>query len=170
MDASAPIVIKVSATTNPAVCGTLVNLKASASASNDPQSPHETGPVTIVVNCPDLSITKVATPSTINAGDTASYTLTVKNHGQGTAKKVTLTRNVPQHGINWTEDSSDCSIANNVLSCTFGDLAPNATASVTLSGTSSAAQCGQIPNGASTAADNESNSEVAQADNKSSDT
>jgi uncharacterized repeat protein (TIGR01451 family) len=170
MDANATIVIKVSATTNPAVCGTLVNLKASASASNDPQSPHETGPVTIVVNCPDLSITKVATPSTINAGDTASYTLTVKNHGQGTAKNVTLTDNVPQNGINWSEDSTFCSIANNVLSCTFADLAPNATASVTLSGTSSAAQCGQIPNSASTAADNESNSEVAQADNKSSDT
>ena len=148
--------VTVSGTTTAAVCGSLPNT-ASATATNESAKDAEdnSDSATIVVNCPDIHVDKSADNSPISAGDTASYTIKVTNDGPGTARNVTLTDTLPA-GVTWTEDSASCSITAGVLSCDFGDLAAKASATVTVSGTTTAAVCGSLPNTASATATNES--------------
>ena len=91
------------------------------------------------LNCPDVVVTKTAPKDTIDAGDTASFTITVTNNGPGIAKNVTLNDPLPA-GIAWQDDSADCSITNGTLSCQFGDLDPGESRTVHVSGTTDAAR------------------------------
>jgi uncharacterized repeat protein (TIGR01451 family)/fimbrial isopeptide formation D2 family protein len=111
----------------------------------------------VTVQCPDITIDKSADNSPILAGETASYTITVVNKlgaNVGTAHDVTLDDDLPA-GIAWTEDSEDCEIVDGSLHCEFGDLEPGDSRSVTVSGTTSIADCADLPNLATTAASNE---------------
>jgi uncharacterized repeat protein (TIGR01451 family) len=105
---------------------------------------------------PDVSVTKVADDTTISAGDEAGFTITVTNNGPGVATGVNLTDTLPT-GVAWSEDPdvTACSIAAGVLSCDFGDLAEGASASVHISGTTDAADCGTLTNTAIVSASNE---------------
>jgi uncharacterized repeat protein (TIGR01451 family) len=119
---------------------------------------------TIAVGCPNVTVVKTADNGTINAGDTAAFTIVVSNSGAGTATNVTLSDNLPP-GIDWSEDSDACAIAAGVLTCNFGNLAPSASATVHLSGATDAADCGVLTNTATVAASNEAAAD--QADNSS---
>ena len=156
MGASASVT--VSAVTTPANCSVLENT-ASVAASNEsgPDALDNSDGAEITVLCPDVKIEKTAAKSPISAGDTASYTITVTNIGKGIARDVTISDPLPS-GVNWTDDSDSCDIADGTLSCTLGDMAPEATFSVTVSGSTDAANCGTLPNTATTAADNEPSS------------
>jgi hypothetical protein len=46
---------------------------------------QESGPVTITVNCPVLSVSKTTSNSTVDAGQKADFTITVTNNGPGIA-------------------------------------------------------------------------------------
>ena len=151
--------VHVTAPTTAASCGVVPNT-ATASAAND--GSDEASAQTEVL-CPDVTVTKTAVASPVNAGDPIAFDIVVTNLGPGAAKGVTLTDTLPG-GITWTEDSAQCSIAGGVLTCTFGDLAAAATASVRVSGTTSPAVCGTVPNTAVVAATNEA---AAQAGNNS---
>ncbi|HEU5003399.1 MAG TPA: hypothetical protein VFW71_11565 [Actinomycetota bacterium] len=113
----------------------------------------------LTVNCPSLSIQKTAASTSISAGDVASYSVTVTNAGPGTARGVTLTDTLPA-GVSWTITSqpagTPCAITGaGVLNCSFGDLAAGASASVSVSGTTSIANCAAaLNNSASTGATN----------------
>ncbi len=147
--------IHVSGTTSAAVCGTLLNT-AAAWAANEPQGSYGNNQdsASIIVQCPDLEITKTADTSPISAGDVASYTILVENIGDGTAYDVTLTDTLPA-GITWVDDSDACVIDAGVLTCDFGTILPAGAREVTVSGETTAADCGELPNQASTAASNE---------------
>ena len=106
------------------------------------------------LNCPDVVVTKTAPKDTIDAGDTASFTITVTNNGPGIAKNVTLNDPLPA-GIAWQDDSADCSITNGTLSCQFGDLDPGESRTVHVSGTTDAQDCGVLLNTATVSASNE---------------
>ena len=106
------------------------------------------------LNCPDVVVTKTAPKDTIDAGDTASFTITVTNNGPGIAKNVTLNDPLPA-GIVWQDDSADCSITNGTLSCQFGDLDPGESRTVHVSGTTDAQDCGVLLNTATVSASNE---------------
>lgn len=149
--------IHVSATTNPATCSVLNNYAYISAANDSVEGLTQSNLAMITVNCPDISLTKTAAKSPINAGDTASFTLTVKNVSTtGTAYGVTLEDQLPASGIGWTDDSANCSIdGSGKLTCAVGTLAPQATFSVTVSGTTTPAQCGSLPNEATAAATNE---------------
>ncbi len=149
--------IHVSATTNPATCSVLNNYAYISAANDTVEGLTQSNLAMITVNCPDISLTKTAAKSPINAGDTASFTLTVKNVSTtGTAYGVTLEDQLPASGIGWTDDSANCSIdGSGKLTCAVGTLAPQATFSVTVSGTTTPAQCGSLPNEATAAATNE---------------
>lgn len=140
------------ATTDAADCGLVPNtalLTYSGGSGSDGSS--------VIVQCPDITITKSADNSPILAGEVASYTITVLNKaGQnvGIAHDVVVDDDLPA-GISWTDDSADCAIAGGMLHCDFGDLAPGESRSVTVSGTTSTADCGDLPNLATTAASNE---------------
>ncbi|MBK9711345.1 MAG: DUF11 domain-containing protein [Kouleothrix sp.] len=153
--AGASVSVTVGSGTTAASCATISNT-ATASASNEPSANtgNNTSTASLTVDCPDVKVEKTADSGTINAGDTAAFTIVVTNIGAGIARNVTLTDNLPA-GVTWSEDSADCSITAGVLSCSFGDLAAGATRTIHVSGTTDAADCGPLSNTATVSATNE---------------
>jgi uncharacterized repeat protein (TIGR01451 family) len=147
--AGASVHVRITSPTTPASCGKVDNTAVVAFDGGQDEASDE-----IVVDCPDLEITKEAVESPISAGDQAAFLITVKNIGAGTAYDVTLQDPLPA-GVAWSTDTEGCSIAEGTLSCDFGDLAAGASASVKVTGTTVAADCGSLPNTASAAASNE---------------
>jgi len=148
--AGASVSVHIISATTPATCGTVDN-----TASMTYQGGSGSDDAFVTVNCPDVVLSKTADNSPILAGQTASYTITVWNQGDGTAYNVVVTDNLPA-GIDWSVDNQACSIANGVLTCDLGDIAANADPiSIVVSGATSVADCGNLPNEATAAADNE---------------
>ncbi len=138
--------VTVSGTTDAADCAGLTNT-ATADASND--EPVTSAPATTIdVNCPDLEVVKEAGASPISAGDTASFTITVTNTGEGTAYGATLSDTLPA-GVAWAETADSdgvCAVAGGVLSCGPVDLPAGESFSVTVAGVTDAADCGELEN------------------------
>ena len=143
--------VHITSPTTAATCGSVDNT-ANVTTSNDGSDSDN---VSITVNCPNVTVLKTADQGTIDAGDTAAFTIVVTNEGPGTAKGVTLSDTLPS-GVVWSEDSAACSITAGVLSCNFGDLANSATRTVHVTGATDAADCGVLTNTAVVAASNES--------------
>ena len=143
--------VHITSPTSAATCGS-VNNTANVTTSNDGA---DSDSATITVNCPNVTVLKTADQGTIDAGDTAAFTILVTNEGPGTAKGVTLTDTLPS-GVVWSEDSAACSITAGLLSCNFGDLTDGATRTVHVTGVTDAADCGVLTNTAVVAASNES--------------
>ena len=119
-------------------CGTLDNL-ADVSASNEPQAntANNSDEASIVVECPGLNILKTADADPIDAGEEASFTITVWNAGPGTAFDVTMHDTLPA-GLAWDfevlQGDADCGLASSLvfggaeewsIDCDLGDLAPS---------------------------------------------
>ena len=157
LNAGASLTVHVVAATTGESCATYDN-SASVTTTND--SSDQASAETEVL-CPDVTVLKTADNGTISAGDTAAYTIVVSNIGAGVAKSVTLIDNVPA-GVSWSEDSPDCTVNNttHVLACSFGDLAPQASRTIHLSGVTDAADCGELPNTAVVAATNEASADT----------
>jgi uncharacterized repeat protein (TIGR01451 family) len=142
--------VHITSPTTAASCGTVDNT-ASVTTSNDGSDSDD---ASITVDCPNVTVLKTADQGTIDAGDTAAFTIVVTNEGPGTAHDVTLTDTLPS-GIAWSEDSLACSIAAGVMTCDFGDLVEGATRTVHVAGETDAADCGVLSNTAVVAASNE---------------
>ena len=94
-----------------------------------------------------LNVTTTPDAATVNAGQAIGYTITVKNTGPGTENGVTLSDPLPAGtGVSWTISPAyggpgSCmvsgAVGSQVLSCSFGDLANGASASVHVSSASS---------------------------------
>jgi uncharacterized repeat protein (TIGR01451 family)/fimbrial isopeptide formation D2 family protein len=156
--AEASVTIHLSAETTAAACGTLHNVATVSGSNEDPdQLDDNEASANIVVECPGLNVAKDAVDDSIVAGGTAAFSIVAWNAGPGTAHNVTLSDTLPA-GLTWTDDSDDCSIANGVLSCSFGDLGvstfKNSTARVTVSAETTRAACGTLENLAVASADN----------------
>src|SRR5690606_30108886 len=111
--------------------------------------------------CPDLELEKSGSDP-VSAGDKVQFTLTVTNHGDGTATDVVLTDSLPGDGLGtWyivdttNIDESDCGIVADVLTCELDELAADAWFSVTVEATTSPDACPSIENDASVSATNE---------------
>ncbi|HEY6680613.1 MAG TPA: DUF11 domain-containing protein [Actinomycetota bacterium] len=143
--------VHITSPTTAATCGSVDNT-ANVTTSNDGSDSDN---ASITVNCPNVTVLKTADQGTIDAGDTAAFTIVVTNEGPGTATGVTLSDTLPS-GVVWSEDSAACSITTGVLSCNFGDLADGATRTVHVTGATDAADCGVLTNTAVVAASNES--------------
>jgi len=118
------------------MCGTIQN-KVWAWEYNRPWIRSNWAYVTILCE-PDLQVTKTAEANTINPGERARFLMTVVNNGTGDATGVTLNDPLPNADtLTWEIDptgaGSLCAIANGVLTCDFGTLAPNETRSVSVS-------------------------------------
>ena len=95
----------------------------------------------IEVLCPDLELEKSGSDP-VSAGDDVSFTLMVTNHGEGEAKNVVLTDNLPgrwpqhlgHHAGTVGIDATDCGIVADVLTCSIDSLAAGASFSVTVGG------------------------------------
>jgi uncharacterized repeat protein (TIGR01451 family) len=88
---------------------------------------------------PNLSIVKAVSPgfaSVIHPGDTASFTITVTNSGDGSASNVSVTDNLPESSkLSWSATSTGfiVSISGGVLTATDATVAAGATATITIS-------------------------------------
>ncbi|MFL5790698.1 MAG: hypothetical protein ACJ76A_04275, partial [Actinomycetota bacterium] len=140
--------VHISSPTTSATCGKVVN-SASATTGND-GSPS-TGNVTITVNCPAISVTKVADDTTVDAADQVGFLITVANAGPGTAKDVHLDDPLPTNaGLDWSIDGGSgqqlCTITNGDLACDFGNMAGGTSYTVHITSDTDAITCGQIDN------------------------
>jgi uncharacterized repeat protein (TIGR01451 family) len=135
--------VHVVATTTKDDCST-INNTAFADATNDAQVSASSN---VVVKCANIVPSKQADDGSISAGDQIGFTVGVTNTGEGIARDVAISDNLPA-GLTWSEspDNVDCDIAAGVLTCDFGDLAPQASRSVHVVATTTQANCGTINN------------------------
>jgi uncharacterized repeat protein (TIGR01451 family) len=122
-------------------------------------------PSAIAVVQPNISVTKTADQGTIDAGDTAAFTIVVTNNGPGTANNVTVNDPLPA-GVAWVIDPpvTGCSITSGTLSCTFPTLDEGASKTIHISGVTDAQDCGTLSNTATVAADNEGSDQTDNSD------
>jgi uncharacterized repeat protein (TIGR01451 family) len=101
-------------------------------------------PVLSITKTPDLAADENP-DGTVHPGGTAVFKITVSNTvaaGGGTATGVTMTDTLPA-GLSWADNKAECAIDQVTIStvshdriiCTIGDLAPQASFSVTVSAT-----------------------------------
>ena len=148
------VTVKVKTGTSFALCGVYDNT-AQASAANA-SLVTDSGKVTC--RKPNLQITKMGN-GPINAGQNASYTITVKNDGPGEARAVTLSDPLPGGTAGpWVIGSqpagNPCSVAGNSLSCSFGDLAAGQQVQVTVNAPTDDADCTTYDNTATASGSN----------------
>jgi uncharacterized repeat protein (TIGR01451 family) len=113
---------------------------------------------------PLLVVEKVADAATVSAGSNIGFTITVTNNGPGVANNATLNDPLPAgSGVDWAISPAyagpgTCSITGSppteTLTCAFGNLADDASASVHVQSATTAASCGEYPNTATADADN----------------
>ena len=118
----------------------------------------------VVVNAPDLTLTKTADHATVNAGDPLGFTITVSNAGPGTAKGVTLADPLPAGttAAGWTLDSNSgsatCAVTGAVggqeLDCSAVDLGSGESYTLHVSAATSFAACTVYDNTATASASN----------------
>jgi uncharacterized repeat protein (TIGR01451 family) len=122
-------------------------------------------PSAIAVVQPNISVTKTADQGTINAGDTAAFTIVVTNNGPGTANNVTVNDPLPA-GVAWVINPpvTGCSITSGTLNCTFATLDEGASKTIHVSGVTDAQDCGTLSNTATVAADNEGSDQTDNSD------
>lgn len=147
-------VIVTSSETSPSICGDITN-EASVAADNENETDlaNNRDSATVTVYCTTLELEKLADAEVVKANEEIGFTITVTNTGDYVAREVNVTDSLPA-GVEWSEDSSACSITSSTLSCSFGDLAPGNSASVHITGLSSAAVCGVVSNTATATAEN----------------
>ena len=149
--AKTSVKVRIVSGTTAASCSTIPNLASltyQGGAGSDDSS--------LVVQCPDVTISKTADNSPILAGQTASYTISAWNHGPGTAYGVVITDKVPGRSRldRWTTPPARSSTA--TLTCQVGTLAKgDKPFTVKLSGPTAPANCGDLPNAAAVSATNE---------------
>ncbi|MGH6693010.1 MAG: hypothetical protein ACREF4_20270, partial [Gammaproteobacteria bacterium] len=170
--------ITLTATTNSGSCPEVENTATVTGTPDAETANNNSSTASVVVNCPDVSVTKTPTEGTIDAGDTAEFSIVVSNSGDagtGTAFNVSVddTLNIFGGAVSWTLTSVTpgtgvtCTgitlpgpdpIPGGVLDCNIDELAPGD--SVTFVVTSSAipnteATCAGIPNTVLVDAENE---------------
>jgi uncharacterized repeat protein (TIGR01451 family) len=165
--AGASASVHISSATTSASVGTYNNT-AIANASNIGKPIQATA--TTSVYGPDLTIIKTADAPSVVEGSPIGFTVTVSNVSTpttGTATSVTLSDPLPASpsgsGINWSispaySGQGTCSITgtapSQTLSCSFGDMAPGASATVHITSATSLASVGTYNNTATANATN----------------
>ncbi|MBA4170358.1 MAG: DUF11 domain-containing protein [Chloroflexi bacterium] len=121
LDAEASATILIGYTTSQDDCGVLDNDVAVA-AGNEPDENTENNSdsASIVVQCPGLNLVKTADADPIDAGEEASFTITLWNAGPGDAFDVTLHDELPA-GLAWDFEvvsgdatDEDCGLASSL--------------------------------------------------------
>src|SRR4051812_2399445 len=155
--------VHITSPTTAATCGA-VNNTGDATTTNDGT---DTASASVTVNCPDVKVTKTPDGGTINAGETATFSIKVENIGQGTAKAVTLHDALPgTAAVHWTTADAGCAITGadgaQVLDCTVGDLVPGGSKTYTVSANLAGKTfCGPLDNSATASATNEASGALA---------
>src|SRR5687767_13933496 len=112
-------------TVRPNVAGPLSNTATVTATEADPNPTNNSATATVTVNAlpADLALTKTASPSSIDIGQTLIYTVTVQNLGTGPATNVVMTDVIPAlvTFVSATPSQGTCS-GTNPLTCNFGTI------------------------------------------------
>jgi len=112
--------------------GTMRNTATAATSTTDPVAGNNAATVATGVTAQaDLSLSKVADPLQPAAGSNVTFTLTVSNAGPSTARAVDLVDTLPPGLTLVSVDPSTCA-GTTTLTCPIGELAPRASATVTV--------------------------------------
>lgn len=123
------VVVTITGDVAPSARGELTNSASISSETDDPDLSNNSSSVTNeIVAEADVSIIKTA--SAARAGEDVTYTFTVKNHGPATAGEVTVTDEFPEE-LTFVAASSSCVYSGGTLTCTLGDMAPQAATELT---------------------------------------
>jgi large repetitive protein len=114
--AKATIVVTVEA----AEVGKFVNV-ATFNSETSPEPKEGEAPAEIVPAA-DLTITKTATPETVEPDGTIAYTLHVENHGPSVAHKVKVSDPLPA-GVDFVSADPGCALAGTTVTCELAELA-----------------------------------------------
>lgn len=141
-----------------AACPSVDN-KATVSAANEPAGNtgnNTSNTVTLNVSCPqpDVKVTKSASKTSVNSGDSFTFTIQASNVGGSTANNVTITDTIP-NGLTITGTSAGCSTSGQKVTCNVGDVAAGGSASITIDVKATDAACPEVSNFASVSASNE---------------
>jgi uncharacterized repeat protein (TIGR01451 family) len=152
--------VHVASATTSASAGTYPNTATATATNADPVAAS----ATIVVKAPTLAITKKADASPVTTGDAIGFSITVKNTGGGTAIGATLSDPLPGgSGVSWSispaySGPGTCNVTGSAptqtLSCSFGNLASGAGASLHLASGTTANSAGTYTNTATASATN----------------
>lgn len=145
--------VHISSPTTADTCGTVAN-EAIFDAANTASGAAWSE---IFVDCPDITVSKVAVNNVVTVGQPVQFTITIVNTGQGTAFDAALLDTLDE-AFDWSlsdDASGACSIESTQLSCEFGDLEPLGSRSFTLTGATTGENCGSLSNTASVSASNE---------------
>lgn len=110
---------------------TVTGTRPDPDPSNDSSGP----PITTTIGAAaDLQVTHSASPALVNVGDTAEWTITVRNNGPDTATGVVLSDDLPANTtlVSRTTDHGTCAATGDPLVCNLGALVPNETATITV--------------------------------------
>lgn len=154
LDGGETLELQITGATSADACGEVENI---ASFGSDNANEGEDGAI-VTILCPDVVVEKTAGTGEVSAGDTISFTMTMTNLGPGVAYGAALTDTLPTNaGLGWTIAESDatCSIDGGVLSCEFGTLEAEQSASVTITSGTTAETCGVVENDVAVSARNE---------------
>lgn len=129
------------------------NNTATASLTNS--SAHPQASASTTVQCPNVSLVKVADAAAVDSGGQIGFKITVSNSGPGTATGVTVNDPLPTGlGLSWSIAANptavgNWSISSGVLSLASTTLAPNTSVSVHVVSSTVGAVCKQYDNTAS---------------------
>ena len=130
--------ILIRGTVTAAACGSIFNTAVVKSDTRDPNPSNNTSSVNTSVEIEagaDLSIRKTACPNHVNRGNKLKYTLTVSNAGPETAEQVVVRDNLPKE-LNRPVYSLDDGQTYHPWtgSLDLGNLAPDSSVSIIISG------------------------------------
>lgn len=112
--------------------GTDVNKATVSSATTDPEPANNSSEASVkVLPAADLSLSKTASPTTVELPGEVTYTLTVENHGPDAAQEVKLTDPLPA-GETYLSDDAGCKVSGQTVTCELGELADEASRTVHL--------------------------------------
>ncbi|MCP4664934.1 MAG: DUF11 domain-containing protein, partial [Deltaproteobacteria bacterium] len=139
------VLFDIAANVDPAASGPIINTARVSGNETDPLLPNTVEETTTIGVEADLAITKSAAPDPVAAGSPLTWTLQVMNLGPSTATGVVVADALPA-GVSLVSASPDCAVAEEVVTCTAGDLAVGAGAEFTLEVTVDPAATGAITN------------------------
>ncbi len=164
---TATIIMETVLTANPTACGNTATM--SSVLTIDPSNTitesselNNTASVSLSAPgmCTDLSITKGASATSAETGDSVSYTLAVKNEGSATQLNVKVSDTFLSNTFTYLSASGSngfsCSQSGLTITCTGGTITSGSTATITI--------LGSINNPSLTCAETESLTDTAEVD------
>ncbi|HYI66735.1 MAG TPA: SpaA isopeptide-forming pilin-related protein [Candidatus Limnocylindrales bacterium] len=133
----------------------------SSNGGNGSSDSDQRGATVITVNCPDVTVDKEPVETPISAGEFAQFTIAVTNDGPGLAKNVVVTDTAPAGTVWEVLDDGGASCESIVggddqsIICTVGDLADDASVTITIQYLTTQEDCGPLVNLVSVVASNE---------------